>query len=205
MKRAGICGVVLVLFAATAAWAAPVIEVGSHNLLPNTPNQPVPIYVTGGDQVGGVNFFAQLGNDVPLPYGTAAPGPKLSGVDLVIGTIFDGNFMGLTNAYDSYYPAPPQNLGWWLTVNSGDVSAAGLLATVFVDTTGFSSGTWPLVLQHDVWDNSTDFPVGPPTYKMDPTIHNGSITIVPEPSTLCLVTVAIAGALACLWRRCRRA
>jgi hypothetical protein len=38
------------------------VTVGSHVLLPNTANQVISISVSGGEQIAGEDFFAQVGD-----------------------------------------------------------------------------------------------------------------------------------------------
>jgi hypothetical protein len=126
---------------------APTLVVGSHNLLPNQSNQKVPLYVRGGQRVGGVNLYVQSGDGGPeltqlgLPAGTR--GPALTGIDLVTGTIFastpDRPSVLLTLpqvGFATLAIAEPQS---W-------VAAEGLLATLTVDTTGLFGGTYDLKL-----------------------------------------------------------
>ena len=127
------------------------IDVGNHNLLPNTPNQSIAIQVSGGELVAGADLFAQVGDGGPelinvgLPAGTDAP--EISGVDLTTGTIFgntaaqiDQDRAGVVQLYFSSVALtlPPPA--------AQEVAADGLLATLTIDTTGFTSGTFDLLL-----------------------------------------------------------
>ena len=69
--------------AAPASATDPSIVVGSHNLLPNTPHQPIAIRVAGVSSVGMLNLNAQI--DAGTNY------PVFDGVDLTTGTIFAAN------------------------------------------------------------------------------------------------------------------
>jgi hypothetical protein len=66
------------------------VTLGNYVLQPNMPNQTIPIYVTGGAQVSGLNFNLQIGDGGPALGGT--PGPVFTHVDLVNGTIFQNDF-----------------------------------------------------------------------------------------------------------------
>jgi PEP-CTERM motif len=138
----------LTLLACTPARGASV-NVGNYLLLPNTANQVITIQVAGGEQVAGENFYAQIGDG-----GTANGGsnskPSFSIVNILGGTIFAGNNLGAIG--DPNGTPPGSNAAHpliWVdgtVTTSGTVSASGVLATLTVDTTGLSSGTFPLVL-----------------------------------------------------------
>ena len=80
--------------------------------------------------------------------------------------------------------------------------AQGRLATLMIDTTGFFGGTWNLSLS-DVLPG-----LGPYDTNFAPTsatISNGSITVVPEPGTLAVLSTAgVALLIGLTWRRRRR-
>jgi hypothetical protein len=151
-----------------------VITVGNHILIPDVPGQTVQAFVSGGDEVAGVNLFVQVGDGGPeladygLPPGT--DGPAISAVDLKTGTIFDGT-------PDSQFEVGsiPQvvNYGFVISEPDATVSAEGVLVTLTIDMSGFSSGSWELLLG-DVLPGlgplDTDFAPTPAT------ILNGSIT-----------------------------
>jgi hypothetical protein len=110
-----------------------------HFLAPNAAGQQVQIHVTGGEPVSGVDFFVQVGDGGATVGGTDT-GPKITNVDLVTGTIF-----GMNNTAAFTDPAP---LLWGATTTTanGSVAANGLLATLTIDTTGFATGQYNLIL-----------------------------------------------------------
>lgn len=156
---------------------APEIQVGHHFLKPNTPNQSISIFVSGGQSVAGVNLFAQVGDGGPerinlgLPAGT--DGPAISSIDLKSDTIFssvpDVPFFDL---------AIPQIAYGTIAIQQPDtfVVADGLLATLVVDTTGFFAGTFDLLLG-DVLPNSPDGALHSDFASLPIDITNGSIEI----------------------------
>ena len=105
------------------------VSLGHYYLQPNTPNQTIPIYVSGGAQVSGLNFNLQMGDGGPEVGGT--PGPVFTSLDLTNNTIFQYDF---SDPVDT--GSVPQLLTWYvLTQNVGDhVTADGLLATATIDT-----------------------------------------------------------------------
>ncbi len=173
---------------ATAFAASPSINVGNHNLLPDTPGQSIQVFVSSGTPVSALNFNAQIG-DGGSAAGKVDSGPKITGVDLENATIFAGHNSGQT-LVDSY----PQ-LALWNIMTEADgvtVPANGLLATLTLDTSGIFSGVYSLKLG-DTLNGSTDF--GP----VAASVTDGSLTIVPEPASLGLLGMA-----GCLLLRRRR-
>ena len=147
MKRLTCMSAVLALSALSAASvsAEPIIVVGDHSLLPNTPGQKISISISGDNNITGINFYAQVGDggpelaDYSLPPGI--DGPAITGVDLdPPGGIFDGK------GTQTDLPGIPQVAISTFDVTTGTVLGDGLLAELTLDTTGFTSGTWDLLL-----------------------------------------------------------
>ena len=150
----------------------------------------------------GVEFFLQVADGGPEG-GGSVDGPAITDVDILAGTIFDGNSTGEAGGGQLVRQ-------FWqsgTTTDSGTVIANGLLATATIDTTGFYGHdpitTWDLKMTGTLMGNSSLQTPPPP---LSTRITNGSISIrsdtptIPEPSTLVLLVV---GAL-CLvgWRFC---
>jgi hypothetical protein len=220
----------LVLFTAIAvlglavdAIAAPAITpLGNYNLLPNTPGQKIPLYVSGIVPSDGPNFPLVVGgvdgivlsvaiNGGGVAFGGAA-GPIITSVDFDSGpTIWVA-----PNSPAGHYPAqsavspPPSQLVdvGFLTISGWVNVTGGLLATLIVDTTGFNSGTYPLTLSGGViaaelgdtiilgWSGND----GVVASYLGPA---GQITIVPEPSSVVLAAIGLIGLAAWGWRRKR--
>lgn len=185
--------------------SAAFIVVGTHVLLPNTPNQPIDIFVTGGEQIQGVNLNAQIGDD-PTAAGTpifqfdnnqhlAFPGPNLSTL-IRPGSVFSPP-AGFGENDMTFYPALWQSSS---TTSSGTVAANGLLATLYVDTTAISATgvdqVWSLNL-FDTIDGPTDWAgsIFQGNAVPNPTISDGFIVIlgVPEPTSMVLAMLGAAG------------
>ena len=137
---------ICVLSAAATASAAPIVDVGSHPLLGSTAGQTIQLWVTGDGNLAGLNLFVQVGDGGPelvgygLPAGT--DGPSIAGVNLQpMGGIFTGR--GAQTDSNGI----PQVVISTFDVTNGAVNANGLLVELTIDTTGFSSGSWPLMLK----------------------------------------------------------
>ena len=195
----------LLAILASQATAAPLtIEVGNWVLLPNTPNQHIPIYASGGDGLDEVN---EIDIVVQLSFGDqfSPPGvPKITNVDVVSGTIFDGH---------STDPAPGTvsfNYDqFWLVSALSDLSGLplpdhSLIATITIDTVGVNgSSTYPIILSSN---NSME--TGS-SYWTESGFHefivtDGSITSIPEPSSLTILGAALVGLAATAPGRRRR-
>lgn len=131
-----------------------VIEAGHHALLPNSAGQRIEIRVSGGVEVAGLNFKAQVGDGFPDVPDSMVDGPNITDVDIVgtlTATIFTPNHAGQQDPGSA-----PQVALRTATTQSGLVTAEGLLATLTIDTTGFSEGTFALRLG-DTYAGPTEF------------------------------------------------
>jgi len=90
---------VALLAVAAAARANLTVIVGAHDLLANTPNQVVPIFViaNGGEGIQGTQFRVQQG-DGGVDFGGSDVGPSMVGDIIGPGTIFATNNVGATDA-----------------------------------------------------------------------------------------------------------
>ena len=173
------CGLALLAAAAPASAADPSIVVGSHNLLPNTAHQPIAIRVAGVSSVGMFNLSAQI------DAGTGTTFPVFDGVDLTTGTIFAANHQDPLDIGSTPYLAT-----WSIMTASGTISSAeGLLATLYIDTTGISSGTSSLLLGNTL-NGPTIFYDATGLNQIPITITEGFFTIVPEPASAALFLLA---------------
>lgn len=135
--------------AGTAGAAA--VDVGNWFIPPNTNSFPIRFYVTGADAVQGLNFNIQIADGGP-EVGGVLPGPTMIDVDLLTGTIFDGNNTGQVDSLS-------ERQIWVQTTTTagGTVSADGLLATVLIDMPGFDTGLiWDFSLSGTL-NGDTDF------------------------------------------------
>lgn len=203
MRRSLAVGFAVLLLGAGApslvqAAPEPVIVVGNYNLVENTPNQMVQIFVSGGQSVQGLDFSVQVA-DGGTSLGGTIVAPKITNVDIFSGTIFAGN-------NNPSIPGISSNGQYALattTTAAGTVPADGLLATLTFDTTGFfATGpvtTFDLKLANlNGGATDTDFAIIPAS------ITNGSIHITaaaPEPGSLVLLLCGGAGFFLVLRRK----
>lgn len=134
---------VLLSLAVPAAVAQPVIDVGTLEIYA-AEGQEVLIMVTGGQAVQGMNFFAQIAN--------GATGPTFMQADILNGTIFDGNNLGV-------FGGGYVDLRWLyqgVVTSSGTVAADGVLATLTLDSRGLL-GSYALSMTNQFEDAETDF------------------------------------------------
>lgn len=184
VSLASIASMLLSYVSASAA----VINVGSHLLIPDSAvDQTIQIFVTGGDLVQGLNFYAQIADGGPGAGGSVSA-PVITAADIITGTIFGPNNTGAQDP-----GSVPQLFARTTTTATETVAASGLLVTLKVKTVGFTEGTWALNVGNTL-NGPTDF-AGLPI-----TITDGFIS-VPEPSML---VSAIFGAGFCAMSRRKR-
>lgn len=206
-------------------YVPPVVTVGNYNLLPNTPGQMIPFYVTGIvpndgitpgaiDSVQSMILSAAINNGgVGWPQYGGTPGPKITGFDALSGPSIwvPPNSLGPHYSQTVYlepqlgqFEVFPVDLGAWVNVTGG------LFGNLIVDTTGFTSGTYSLKLSGN--GGIVQEEIGPTTFHtyFEPTFiyqyfdgTAGQITIVPEPSSVVLATIGLIGLAAWGWRRKR--
>jgi hypothetical protein len=184
---------------ATVLWGCAVraeliIEGGTHSLQPNAVND-IPIYVSGdGEQVLGVDLYAQIewGGDTP---------PVITGIAIDRP---DCMFYGIT--YEpNVFSADSRTWGVNATVTTDydPVTVTNnLIGWISIDTTGTLPGqSFALRLQNILPDlfppNGCNSGFADDTLNV--TIHDGVLNIVPEPSSLAMLGgfgVVLAGWLA---------
>jgi hypothetical protein len=179
-----------------AAQAELIIEGGTHSLQPNAVTD-IPIYVSGdGEQVQGVDLYAQVewGGDTP---------PAITGIAIDRP---DCMFYGIASE-PNVFSADSRTWGLNAVVNSDfdPVTVTNnLIGWISIDTTGTLPGqSFALRLQHILPDDfSPDgYNSGFADDTLNVTIHDGVLNIVPEPSSLAML--AGFAVLACLWARRR--
>ena len=163
MRIHGIRALMLLLAVSSPAWATPVIDVGTHYMLPNDV-RTISIGVSGGDAVQGLDFYVQLDTG----------GPVITGIDLIgPGTLFSQSNKG---SQPIHYPDTGGSyLVWYdtvLTQPGATLNATGTLAHVTISTTGVSANTgYALNLSNVLGAFNTDFGT------ITPTINNGWIVV----------------------------
>ena len=202
MRSAIMAGSTVLLLAVSPAFCA-IINVGTHQLNPNESGQQIQIAVNGTENIQGVVFNVQVADGYPAVDGSSVDGPNITDVDLIApGTVFGD----VSNNGNNDIAATPQAWTVGTSTGSGTVPADGVLGILTIDTTGWSSGTWPLMLD-GTFNGDTNFQS--PTGQIYPEITNGWIKIgsgspVPEPSMMVMTIWAIGLGLVFAWRRRRR-
>lgn len=182
--------VVLVMCVTATTWASPIINVGSHDLLPNEANQIIQVYVTGSDLVAGFNLKAQIGTSA-----TVTDQPVFQSISFTGGMwdVHPNTTMGGPESGSEQYAAASvvfNNI-------SDSVAANGLVVTMRVNTTGFNSGNFALSFANTDYGQDSEF-LAPDGSSVAASITNGTIHITPEPATVALLGL---GGLALLRRK----
>lgn len=194
IRETCLAALVAICALAGTASAAPIINVGSHDLQENTPGQVIYLQVTGTEDVTGFNLRAQIGD------GT---GPNAEPVFEAIG--FGGGMWDAhpnTKIGDGPVVSAEQFAQYSVAFNQNTpaytATADGLLVSLTVDTTGFFDGdSFDLLLKDTQIGADSDLVViGGGT--LAPEITNGTINVVPEPATMSLLAL---GSLMALRRR----
>lgn len=183
-------GMATTLMSAIAVKAEPVIDVGTHELLPNTPNQMIEIRVTNitgaaVDDIQGLNFDVQIGDGLGIH-------PIFTDVDIIAATIFASNNLGQSIPEGGSFLQAQARM---TLTESSFVDANGLLATLTIDTTDVFAGSFPL----SVGAGSTI--LGPTGFinglgdTVSAIITDGSVTIVPEPASVATLVLLGSGLL----------
>lgn len=198
--RKGWLPAAIILSMACASLRAASIDLGTHNVLPNTPGQIVDVMITGNpsavENIIGFDFFLQIEDGLSGPIITdlqlIAPGTFLENVDLSFGP-------------NPFADDAPTNRKWEdsVVVDADFNSGAGfvtipdiatILAKVVIDTTGVAPGTYDFLGSVTIGPNTftsdfTDTQANP----LNTLIINGTITIpsnvIPEPASLGLLAL----------------
>jgi hypothetical protein len=155
----------------SSGWCAPLIELEDYILSANQPGQVIQLFVSGTNQVQGLNFNLQVADGGPDAGGSVV-GPVITDVDVVTDTLFASNHLE---------PVDPGSLPQLairsVITQTGSVSATGLLATVTIDTTGITNGVYALQMAGTL-NGDSDFA------GIAADITNGQITIVSDPARI---------------------
>ena len=182
----GVFGLTIAVFGACSAHAQLFIDVGTVALQPNQAGQTIDFFVQNQGAsdvaVGGLSFNIQVADTGPAAEGGfgTIDGPNITAVDIISGTVFASNNNGNNNA-----GSIPQFANYTTSTSSGTVTLAAhsttKLASVTFTSAGFSSGSWALSLGNTINGSTKYFDsVGG---SITPTITDGTLTVVPEPST----------------------
>jgi hypothetical protein len=191
--RSSLLALAIALLMPAPAHAVIAIVAGNH-VLPNTPGSHViPVMAYGSDPIQGILLNLVTGDGGPNiggPYGGTIAAPIIVAVDITgPGTIFESNNTGNQGFIYNDQIAERFTLtaSGWVEPNA----TGNLLAFVTLDTTGFGPGSWHFGIS-GAFDGlfypsslagSQYPPLGSGNF-VPFTLADGSITIVPEPSTI---------------------
>ena len=210
MQRKVGSSVAILLCLTAVAQAIPTVVVGDHSqLLNNTAGQLIQLEVSGitPNTVNGISLGVAINNGGPGFGGLL--GPTITAFDWASGpTIWEEPWTpaGFFRQHADYFdPGGQLAQSVIITVSGFTNQSGGLLVNLIVDTTGIGPGVYSLDLFGgtiaDVVGNTTFTGLGNP----DPgqSLFNGTITLLPEPSSVVLGLSAIAGFGVVVFRKCR--
>ncbi len=176
------------LMGAAIASADLVIDVGTHDFQPGEV-RTIALSVAGGDSVVGLNLYIQIGDGGEVNEGVDTV-PIMTGVDIIgPGTLFNASNTGQQGG------GSPDGLAWiatTTTAGSDVLPAEGVFALVTIDASKTVAGQSYALRLKDVLENveglgpiSTSFLTSTGGLA-NLSITDGTLRIVPEPSTLAL-------------------
>ena len=154
---------------AAVASALPVIDVQTHCLAPDTAGQAIAITVRGGDMVRGFRLRAQIGDGLD-------PGAEpLFEITDFTGGIWDAHPNTITGGVIGGFEQVAQAIVTF-DDDKDTAPANGVVVTLLLDTTGFSEGSFDLLLSESGIGEDSNFIV-PSGDFLEPVITNGTIII----------------------------
>ncbi len=186
---------IVLAFGLALALAAPcsaaMIVIGGNHVFTNPGESTFPIFSTSdsGDEIVAVELFLVMAPD----------GPLITKVDLIQGTVFQNNHVGQGDFAAPEYLTPGRTPAYFTATSWGHVPE-GIVAWVTVDFTGIEPGVYDLFLSNeDLGPSSVYYGLFGRGF-----FTNGTVTLVPEPSSILLGIVAAASLGAIALRRRRR-
>jgi hypothetical protein len=162
----------------TEAAGAAIIIVGNHDIPPDavTPIQVVIEREPDDPDIAGMDFAIEIGD--------AEVGPTIGVVDLVSGTPFESNNLGGSIDQGS----APRQAFWGVVTESGTVPipVSGVLATIQIDATGITTGTFDLRLTSVLGADTRiyDGQLNPLSLNQAQAITGSVRVVIPEPAGL---------------------
>lgn len=193
VKAQFVAGLCVVLLIASGGLAA-TINVGDNPILP-APGQEILITISGGDAAQGLEFIAQLGDN-----GNLATELTFESVEIVAaGFVFNP---GNSNPQGDLWTTNQLYFTGTTTIDPQTATASGTLARLVIDASGASPGQVFSLLLADAGEDELGANFSTNLAGLPISITPGTITILPEPGTLTLLGIGLAG-LAFVYRRRR--
>jgi hypothetical protein len=193
--RAAVVATVLVVGTSSSSRAITVTAPADVLLQKNTAGQTLQIMVSGVEEIAGLSLAVQIADGGPGPVTQGLiDGPDITNVDLLGSAIFGANNEGV----DDVGSFPQLARRSVLTQPNTTIPLSNqpaLLATITLSTVGVAPGTYALILGGipAALSNTEFFSAAGDT--LVPTFVNGSVTVVPEPSSVMLAVLAGATAI----------
>jgi hypothetical protein len=183
MRKSALAAVAGVLLGGSLAQADLTVDPGNWSFTPNSGTHRISIGISGSGEV--------MGAVVVLEIAGAGTLPKLTGGEIVTGTIFASNFTSPNYDFNDVQCAYLD-----VSTSAGTVPVNGLTPVAFidVDTTGASLGSYTLALTNTRFGDS-DVQTNPPVVV---TYLGGTLALVPEPM---FIGTLASGSLMLLMRK----
>jgi len=222
LRRVGFTFAILLGLTAVAQ-AVPTVVVGNHVVPTGTASFSIPLNVSGGDALNGMTLIMEISQGGIFQ---ATGGPNFTSINITTGTIWvnpDTQGVTFSTRVGNTTMANSGGVGgpatWTPAASpaiktkdsflklSGTSAANGLIGTVTVSTVGVALGVYDLRIVGMVSGNGGGSAMSFPGFAASAvSLTNGTITVVPEPSTMLLGLFAAAGigAVAIRNRRARK-
>jgi hypothetical protein len=184
--------------------AATITAPPALSLQRDTPGQTLQILVSGPEEVAGMSFAVQIADGGPGPVTQGLiDGPDITNVDLLSGALFGGNNEGVDDV-GSYPQLARRSVLTQANTTIPLSGGSGVLATITLSTVGVAPGTYALILGGTPSAlSSTEF-YNAAGETIVPTIVNGVVIVVPEPTSLVLAFCGAVGVALAVWRKRNR-
>lgn len=189
------------------------IVVGNHNLQPNQAGQVVSLIMTGTDAYKNSDLGLLINGGVAgAPVVTHVFGATAGAIPIanLAGSIWENGQAGVGGTFPDGTASVGtgfRTIAGFETVGQSSSTASGIYVTLTFSTIGVAPGVYSFSLtDHPGFETALFFGVDPETF--DPIsvpldILNGTLTVVPEPTSMMLGAIGMFGISIYVWRRKR--